>query len=324
MFSFGGRNRVVSIAIEDYCIRMVESNGKDLSSIKIIKEQEIPQNMIKRGKVVDELAFFELLKTLVADWGIKNRKVHFYAPHDLVIMRNIEIPEDVKRDEIKQYITMEIGHTIHFPFTHPVFDLYNLPQTSHVDEVTVIAASEEEIQKYMNIFADAQLTPVAVDIHSLGTYRYVVATAKESIAKDVSLFIEFNLSAVNISIFHNHTLEFLRYQPLNTEREDWELAEGESFQWSYIGEEQDLESEINDQINDIARLMNFYQFTLQQGEKAVDRMFIHGDHPQLEEIKERLAEQYEQPIERLQVRNVEKDVAERFIPLLGLALKGVK
>lgn len=324
MFSFGGRNRVVSIAIEDYCIRMVESNGKDLSSIKIIKEKEIPQNMIKRGKVVDELAFFEFLKTLVTEWNIKNRKVHFYAPHDLVIMRNIDIPEDVRRDEIKQYITMEIGHTIHFPFTHPVFDIYNLANTSHVDEVTVIAASEEEIQKYMNIFADAQLTPIAVDIHSLGTYRYVVATAEEAIAKDVSLFIEFNLSAVNISIFHNHTLEFLRYQPLNTEREDWELAEEETFQWTYTGDEQDLQSEINDQINDIARLMNFYQFTLQQGEKAVDRLFILGDHPRLDHIKERLDEQYEQSIERLQIKNVEENIPARFIPLLGLALKGVK
>src|SRR5690625_7191046 len=125
---------------------MVDSNGNDLSSIKIIKEKEIPQNMIKRGKVVDELAFFEFLKTLVTEWNIKNRKVHFYAPHDLVIMRNIDILEDVRRDEIKQYIMMEICYTFNFTFTLPVFDIYNLANSFHVDVVAVISISVEEIK----------------------------------------------------------------------------------------------------------------------------------------------------------------------------------
>src|SRR5690625_1723200 len=152
MLSFGGRNRVVNIAIEDYVIRMVENNGKDLSSIKTIQKKRIPQNIIKRGKIVDELAFFEFMKKVVSEWKIKNRKVRFYAPHDLVILRNVNIPEDVARHEIEQHITMEIGHTIHFPFTHPIFNLYDVPETPDVKEVTVIAASEEEIIKYVNVF----------------------------------------------------------------------------------------------------------------------------------------------------------------------------
>lgn len=325
MLSFGGRNRIVNIAIEDYVIRVVENNGKDLSSIRIVKEKEIPQNIIRRGKIIDELAFYDFMKTVVDEWKIKNRKVRFYAPHDLVIMRSVPIPEDVDRDEIREYITMEIGHSIHFPFTHPVFDLYDLPTSSNVEEVTVIAASEEELSKYINVFTDLNLSPLAVDIHALGSYRYGLSINEDFNEDQVFLFLEFNLSAVNIGIFHKHKLEFLRYQPLNIGSTDWESeTEGEDLNWSFTGEADDLEAEINDQINDLSRLMNFYQYTLTQGEKAVNKIIVLGDHPKQDKILKLLKERYEQPIERLQVTELQQDIKREYIPLLGLALKGVK
>lgn len=324
MLSFGGRNRVVNIAIEDYVIRMVENNGKDLSSIKTIQKKRIPQNIIKRGKVVDELAFFELMKKVVSEWKIKNRKVRFYAPHDLVILRNVNIPEDVARHEIEQHITMEIGHTIHFPFTHPIFNLYDVPETPDVKEVTVIAASEEEIIKYVNVFDDVNLEPVAVDVHALGTYRYAYLTEPDRFTEDVYLFIEFNLTAVNISIFHNHKLEFLRYQPLNISNKDWELDSEDQSSWVFTGDEIHLEAEINDQVNELSRLMSFYQFTLHQGNKSVNKIFLHGDHPYLPKIKELLETRYELPIEEIKPLVGEKEIDVEYVPLLGLALKGVK
>lgn len=324
MLSFGGRNRVVNIAIEDYAIRMVENNGKDLSSIKTIQKKRIPQNIIKRGKIVDELAFFEFMKKVVSEWKIKNRKVRFYAPHDLVILRNVNIPEDVARHEIEQHITMEIGHTIHFPFTHPIFNLYDVPETPDVKEVTVIAASEEEIIKYVNVFDDVNLEPVAVDVHALGTYRYAYLTEPDRFTEDVYLFIEFNLTAVNISIFHNHKLEFLRYQPLNISNKDWELDSEDQSSWVFTGDEIHLEAEINDQVNELSRLMSFYQFTLHQGNKSVNKIFLHGDHPYLPKIKELLETRYELPIEKIKPKVGEKEIDIEYVPLLGLALKGVK
>src|SRR5690554_1617102 len=126
MFSFGKAKRVVNIVMEDYVIRMVENNGKDFASIKITAEKPLPTNTIQNGKIVDELKFYEFMKEVVQEWGIKNRHVRFYVPHELIIMREIEIPKDVPTNEVKQYITMEIGNTIHFPFNNPVFDIYEL------------------------------------------------------------------------------------------------------------------------------------------------------------------------------------------------------
>src|SRR5690625_1459767 len=110
MFSFGRSKRIVNIVLDDYVIRMVENNGKDLTSIKLVAEEALPDQMIHQGKIVDELAFFDFMKKIVRQWGIRRRKMRFYAPQALVIMRDIDIPENVQPKEVKQYITMEVGN----------------------------------------------------------------------------------------------------------------------------------------------------------------------------------------------------------------------
>src|SRR5690625_543582 len=225
MFSFGKAKRVANIVIDDYVIRLIENNGKDLSSIKIAAEKPLPLETIENGKIINEVTFFEFMKKVVQEWGIKRRNVRFYVPHSLVIMRDIDIQENVKTNELKQYITMEIGNTIHFPFKNPVFDLYNIPQSDETDQVTVLAAPEDEIIKYMEIFDDVSLNPVAVDVQSLGVYRYFLHQQQQLQKDKVYFILELNLTNANISIFHQHKLEFLRFQPLNVPTEEWQPCE---------------------------------------------------------------------------------------------------
>src|SRR5690625_786249 len=174
MFSFGKAKSVVSLSIDPYAIRMVENNGKDLSSIALFKEKPLPAHVIENGKLVDEMKFYEFMKEVVAEWGIKGRSVRFYVPDALTIMRELQITDHVVPDEVNQYITMEIGHTIHFPFSNPIFDVYKIKGKDTVKQVTVLAAPEEEILKYTNVFTDVNLKPIAVDVHALGSYRYFV------------------------------------------------------------------------------------------------------------------------------------------------------
>src|SRR5690625_3447760 len=323
MISFGKSKRTANLVIDDYVIRMVENNGKDLTSIKIIKEKPIPLNTIENGKIVDELAFFDFMKEVVQAWGIKKRNVRFYVPHTLVIMREIELPEEVKQDEIKQYITMEIGNTIHFPFENPVFDVYEIPQTEQVDKVTVLAAPEEEIIKYTEIFADVKLTPVAVDVQALGVYRYFLHQQGQLPSDKVYMFVELNLTSINISIFHQHKLEFLRYQPLTISVNDWQSNKKESIEWIFTGDEISLFGEIEDQINEIERLMNFYRFSLHQGEKTVTDIILLGDYPDLQDVQAQLQNRYTIPTTMLHVElEKNRQIDSVFIPALGLSLKG--
>lgn len=325
MFSFGKSKRVANIVIEDYVIRMVENNGKDFASIKITAEKPLPTNTIQNGKIVDEMKFYEFMKELVQEWGIKNCHARFYVPHALIIMREIDIPENVNNNEIKQYITMEIGNTIHFPFKNPVFDLYEVPYDKDVNKVTVLAAPEEEIIKYSQIFDDVKLKPIAVDVQALGVYRYFLQQQEQLQLDKVYLILELNLTSSNISIFHQHKIEFLRYQPLNVSVNDWQPNEEQPIQWNFTGDETRLQGEMEDHLNEIDRLLNFYRFSLHQGEKAVTDMIVLGDIPELTDIVARIKHRYDLPITMLTTEHVtNQQISIDFIPALGLALKGGK
>ena len=325
MFSFVKSKRVANIVMEDYVIRMVENNGKDFASIKITAEKPLPTNTIQNGKIVDELKFYEFMKEVVQEWGIKNRHVRFYVPHPLIIMREIDIPENVNKHEIKQYITMEIGNTIHFPFKNPVFDLYDVPHENDVNKVTVLAAPEEEIIKYTQSFDDVKLKPVAVDVQSLGVYRYFLKTEKQLHLDKVYLILELNLTSTNISIFHQHKVEFLRYQPLSVSANEWQPNAEQPIQWNFTGDKTRLFGEMEDHLNEIERLMNFYRFSLHQGEKAVTDMIVLGDFPEINKIIARIKQRYDLPVTTLTTEDVNvRQIDSVFIPALGLALKGGK
>src|SRR5699024_225481 len=126
MALFKKSKRIVNIAIDDYVIRMVENSGQALSSIKLVKEEEIPDGLIEFGRIIDEVSFYDFMKQLVAKWGIKKRQVRFYVPNSLVIMRSIEIPSHVAEDKINEHFMMEIGENIHLPFRDPIIDIHAL------------------------------------------------------------------------------------------------------------------------------------------------------------------------------------------------------
>src|SRR5690625_5116638 len=117
---------------------------------------------------------------------------------------------------------MEIGNTIHFPFQDPIFDLYDVPKDNDREHVTIFAASEEEIAKYMHTFIDSSLKPIKVDIQPLGVYRYYFNEHLKSTEDKVYLFFELNLTSLTISIFNQHKIEFTRHQSLNVQHLDWE------------------------------------------------------------------------------------------------------
>lgn len=324
MFSFGKAKSVVNIVIEDYVIRMVENNGKDFTSIKRLAEKKLPPNIVEKGKIVDDVQFYETMKEFVDEQNMKGKSVQFYVPHSLVIMRELQIPDSVIPAEVKQYITMEIGDSIHFPFNNPIFDVYHTVGEETVEKATVFAAPEDEIMKYIHVFHDVKLKPIAVDVQALGIYRYFYDDPASIDQENIYLFLELNLTSANISIFSDHYLEFLRFQSLNIHNTDWKPTSDEDIDWVFTGDEQYLQGLISDQINEIERIMNFYQFSIHSGEKSVTDIVLLGDMPHLEDVRAGLNEQYTLPVKTLSVGPlpIREIVNPAYIPALGLALKG--
>lgn len=315
MFSFLKSKRTANIVISDYVIRIIEASHPNVDDLKLIEEAVIPDGIIENGKIVDDLQFFELLEELVKQWGLKNVNVRFYVPDSLIIMRDVDVDQNVLDEELKAHITMEIDHTIHFPFKNPVFDIYDVQPVEDTDKkrVTLLAAPEEEIIKYTEMFVDASLHPIAVDVQALGAYRYYYHYEQQE--ADNCLLFKVNLTSTNISIFSNDRLRFLRYQQLDLAAKNWESAN--SSNWSYTGEASHLQAQIEDQISELERIMNFYQYSLHQGTKAINHIILLGDYPDLSTIASRIESRF-----GIRVTIIKpQEINTAFIPALGLALK---
>lgn len=333
----GRPKRFLNIVIDDYCIRFLESTSKNLSSIKKMNELALPLGLIENGKIVDEIAFYEFMKNLVKETGIKNRYVRFYAPNSLVIMRHIDIPAHLKGKEVKEFVRDEIGKSIHLPFKKPVFDIHYPPNKKPIlnDEsanlkqevirATMFAAPKEEMQKYTEIFADVSLKPVAADVQALGIFRYFNHT-REVKQNHAYLFVELNVGAIDISIFKNNELEFLRYQTLDLQLDSWQVNEEiNEIQWHYVQDEMQILMVLDDLLLELERILNFYQFSIKKGEEQIDKIIVLGDHPFIAEFYNKVNKQFEIPVKELKgyiSRKIDEKVAVQYIPALGLALKG--
>jgi len=246
-----------------------------------------------------------------------------FVPQSLIILREIELPEDVKKDKVKEYIQFEIGNTIHFPFKNPIFDIYK--EGTQSNKVTVLAAPEDELLKYTHTFADVSLKPTAAEIQPLGIYRYFLHTQPDSHEEKVYMIVEYNLSSVNISVFYKHRVEFLRHQPLPLSKDYWEYNE-EIAAYEFTGDSIRYQGEIEDQLNEIDRLRNFYRFSIHHGEKEVNELLIVGDSPELIKIAELIKQRFNLSTRVLEVEEQinGNPIQSSFIPALGLALRGGK
>lgn len=327
---FKKSKKIINIVIEDYVIRLLENTGHSLSSVKLMKEKALPIGLIDNGKIIDEMAFFNFMRELVKEFSLKNRHVRFYVPNSLVIMRQIEFPAHLKGKEVKEYLHYEIGKSVHLPFKKPIFDLHYLPsEINHLESTRemqsgmLFAAPEEELMKYTEIFDDVSLKPIAVDVQALGVYRYYhhLATIKK---EQVYLFVELNATSFHLSIYENHQLEFLRYQNLDLHLKGYNQND-ETINWEYVEDEQQVLGVLDDQILEIERIMNFYRFSLQKGEKMVNKLIILGDHPLIGTFYHKVQMQFDIPTKLLKAylsKKMDKEVGPEFIPALGLALKG--
>lgn len=323
MFSFGKAKGTANIVIDDYVIRMVENKGSDLDSLQIAVEKPLPKHVIENGRVVDELAFFEFMKEAVQEWGIKGCFVRFFVPQSLVIIREIDFPSDVTADKVKSYVHLEIGNTIHFPFENPIFDIYHTDPEAN--KVTIIAAPEDELLKYTHTFTDLSLKPTVVELQPLGIYRYFLYKQGTMSPEKVYMIIEYSLSSVNISIFHQKKIEFVRHQPLTTSKDYWQFNEVLAG-FEFTGDRMRYEGEIEDQLNEIDRLRNFYRFSIHHGEKEVNELLIVGDSPDKAKIAELIKARYNVAVSLLKAEEqvAGETIESSFIPALGLALRGGK
>ncbi|SOC38258.1 type IV pilus biogenesis protein PilM [Ureibacillus acetophenoni] len=324
MFKPKNKQSHVSIEINDYVLRALVMKGSSLEQATIF-EMELPKGIVDEATVKDEMELFNLLKLNLPKLGGKKQSARFFVPDPTILLKSFPHPSDVESTKLKEYVEMELGQSIHLPFQEPLIDVYDPIEGD--GQAMMFAAAPEEVHKIKNLLLDIDLKPDAADIRALCNLRLL--DHMQLLQSDKTYLIaNWLINELSICIYSNGHVDFLRYQPIETDLSLWKatnISESE-VDFSYTGENEDYRMLLADQVLELDRIMNFFKFSLHKGEKSVDEIVVMGDNPFLAQIQTVLQENLPLPI-----RIVNSGLIEHHFPgfrakhasLLGLALKVV-
>ncbi|WP_100373639.1 type IV pilus biogenesis protein PilM [Bacillus sp. FJAT-45037] len=324
MFSFR-KSKPLGLIIKDHVIRCVLLQNQDLSETPVYFERYLPSGVIREGKIIDEDQFQVILEECVTEWNLKNKKVHFVVPDAHVFFRAIPMPAKLAEDEVKGYLFMELGNSIPLPFSNPVFD-YQLTTSGDKRYIMLFAAPESIVQTYVDILDDLKVDLLSIDVNALALYR-VLSQLDQTNPNVHTMLLDYNVDAITISIFHQHEPKYIHHLATPNLIDEMEYKSARSSEkMTYSGDEVSLYGDIQDQINEIERIMSFYKYTVHKGEESISHVFVTGDHPYFNYIREQLAAKTLLDIQvgYNNLSTSESGLSPQFLTAVGLALKEVK
>ena len=311
----------VSIELNDYIIRVLINRGV-LGEAQLL-ELPIPVGVVQDGVIIDEMTLFEEVKNHVGKLG-KKHPIRFFVPDTSVLMKQFDVPDEVEPKDLRGYVEMELGSSIHLPFQDPLVDTYDPVRGD--GKAVLFAAPPDEVQKFINILLDLNLTPETADIRALSNLRLLEHL--NLLQSDKTYLIsDWSINELSICIYSNGVVEFLRYQSIDTDLEKWvstQMVDGD-VTFEYKEDLEDYRMIVADQVLELDRMMNFFKFSLHKGEKSVDDIVLLGDNPLLENISSFLAENFAMPIHTVNDAVIAESFPQmqaKHAALIGLALKG--
>ena len=324
MFSrFKKKNRIVSIELNDFYIRALRFTEGDFASAEVF-DVPLPAGIIEDEVVKEEMQFYEIIKELVKEWGVAKHDLRFFVPDHAVLMRTFEHPPELEVTDLKGYVGMELGESIHLPFKNPLIDVYD--NKAGDGEAVLFAAPSEDVQTLMSLYEDVQLVPVELDVRALCNLRFLKSTNLLK-ANHTFLVVDWSVEAASMSIYSDGNVDFLRYQSIGTSTQNWRYikqSEGVS-QYVYEGNIEEYHIPLTDQAHEVERILNFYRFSLHKGEKSVDEIIMMGENPEMTFIVDEVRSTLDVPImviDDAYVGNHYPKYGAKHTALIGLSLKG--
>ncbi|WP_368646308.1 type IV pilus biogenesis protein PilM [Alkalibacterium putridalgicola] len=291
----------------------------DSQNKSLLEKNEIvfDSAIIQEGKVVNKQLLETRLEVLVKEKKWKKAPVSIMLPDDLVTIRNEEIPAQLNRAEVDEYLNLHINESIRLPFEDAKIDYELTNQTEDNQTVFLVAYPSEQISALKEILEKAKLKPVVADISSLSLYRLV--NGDESISTesdDHLLLLQWNPTDYSMTVFNDDIPQFNRHTRSQRLADMWRLTETGEYEWK--GSEEAQEDIMDEQINMLERFLEFYQYTVMDGERSISHIVLSGYYPDLEHVKAALIDRLTLPIHTLTLPD---DIGPTDAALLGLTLK---
>ncbi|RIX54046.1 hypothetical protein D3P08_07275 [Paenibacillus nanensis] len=258
MFSFSNADRV-GLTIDQSGIRYAKVKNK--KGWEIERCGFLP---FEQGHILDDqFTALDELRDSIHSW-VKAEKllgatVTVAVPTSQVIIRKLKFDAANAR-ELKQLVELEVETALHLPFETPVYDFIQTGLEDGKQQVLVYASPLKWIQQCMQLLEGAGLKLRQADLASFALARAVQQKLQTSL--ESTMLIHLDKANIEIYMFHNGYPVFMRV-----------MNEYEQYA---IGED-GLAPEVVASMNaEIARLLNFYQYSIHEGESRITHTVITG------------------------------------------------
>lgn len=251
----------------------------------------------------DQIHASEILRDQLRAW-VKSEKIHgmtvtLSIPTSHIIIRKLEVGT-VNARELDQLIELEVETTLHLPFSDPVYDYLAATSTEHTTEALVYASRHNWIDQCSELLKDAGLKVKYAEISSLALARTIRDVQSEPLTDTMLLHLD--KTSTEVYLFHNDQPVFMR---VINEYGHQEVVE------------RGLTPELIVSINaEISRLLNFYQYSIRNGESRITRVIVSGER----RGRENLVAEFRTEQPDIQVDVFEFEAVDYMIPF-GLAIR---
>lgn len=271
------------------------------------------------GKLTNEHLIQKRLELLVQEKKLKKAKVHFILPDHFSMIRKEEVPVQLEENEIKDYISLHLNGSIRLPFDSPKVDFQIIEKTEEKQWILLTAFPNEQIKTFQSLFESVNLQAEVADLSYLSVYRAFKALETNDQKNDHLLMIQWHPFDSSLTVFYNDIPQFNRHTNFPRVAQSWE--QNSKGIWEWTGSEAELEIVIEDQLNAIDRFLDFYKYSVMNGEKMVTKILLTGDYPKLSYLHERLEERVDIQLSKFELPS---DFDQSFAPLYGLLSKKIR
>ncbi|WP_196220147.1 type IV pilus biogenesis protein PilM [Terrilactibacillus tamarindi] len=304
---------VIGLVFSDESIRLVVMKQKSSKlSLLHYHNMSLDHGLIEGGKITDLSACKLKLKEAVRSLKIRGKKVVFAVPDELVSLRVMTLPGQMTDGDIQNYLYIEVGHKVQVPFENPVFDFHVLNRDPVQTKVILIASDKDSVEIYRTLINDSGLKAISAEINAIGFTRYAqwMTKRKDPIHR---MAIQLEKKSASIYIYDQGIPLFMRQIPLES------------------GSDLDSTGEdlaIFNVATEIDRILNFYQFTIQEGAEHVSQIDVFGNHPNRKAYVDVLKSVIQIPVtndkDQVDVEFLNSSLPSHYLIPLGLALKQVQ
>ncbi|GAA0294805.1 type IV pilus assembly protein PilM [Gracilibacillus halotolerans] len=306
----------LSISIRDTYLRIIVTPNHEKRQVTFHQEIPIDEGIIEDGVIVDQEKLRMILMNMVQENTWKGATVSFFVHDSHINIRKIQVPTELDEKEIEPYILLNNESTYHLPISNPAIDFKVLQETEGMKEVLVFAYPKDILDDYLSVFRECKLKPIVADLSPLALHRLI----EKSEGGNVSdlLLISLYADTMTLTAMTDGYPLFTRSIALNPATNP--ISETSN---PWLRTSENAQQLLENQIASVERFMNFYQYTVHQGDRSITKLAIYSDHGGTVPLVNMLESSFSLPVISLHSVTEEVNLPPQFADVLGLVGRDV-